>query len=211
MPMSSDTLLQIVIASGNKNKIRELQAVATGYNIKLSSPSEIKEELNLGEVPEVEETSPDYLGNARLKAEAYAQWSGIPALGDDSGLEVEALDGRPGVLSARYGGPGLDDTGRWQRLLAEVRELEASKSDLSRRAFFRCVLVLSFPGGQELSTEGILEGELLKKPRGDAGFGYDPVVLIDCLGKTLAEVDFSLVCEQGFRARAARKLFDQLQ
>jgi len=134
----------------------------------------------------------------------------MPAIGDDSGLEISALGGRPGVFSARYAGEGASDKVRMAKVLAELAELELAAPGLDRRACFRCTLVLAYPNGAVLWAEGELKGTILYEPRGDKGFGYDPIVLIDELGQTLAEVDFSITCENGFRARAARELFGKL-
>ncbi len=200
----------MVVASGNANKIRELQTVATTFGLQLLAPSEARTLKGLGEPPQVEETADTYLGNARLKAVAYAQWCGMPTIGDDSGLEVSALDDRPGIFSARYGGDGLSDRDRYLALLAELDACLAETGSSDRRARFRCSLVLVHPDGSTIDAEGVLEGHILSEPQGENGFGYDPIVLIDELGKTLAEVEFSTVCDMGFRAIAARKLFSKL-
>lgn len=207
----------ILVASGNKHKIRELQYSAEQFGIELLSPAQAAERLALTSPPEVEETADSYLGNALLKANAYCRWSGLPALGDDSGLEVAALDGRPGIHSARYAGPGSSDRDKMEKLLAEVAAAAGdyedgnSQSRKRRSALFRCVLAIVYPNGQRDNAEGVLHGHVLGTPRGNKGFGYDPVVYIDELGATLAEVDFEVTCRRGFRARAAQALFAKVR
>lgn len=185
----------VTLASRNDGKRRELERLAQGR---------FRLELLPGGAPEVEEDGDTYLANARKKAETIARFSGGLALADDSGLEVDALGGDPGVYSARYGGPGLDDAGRTAHLL----EALGDRSD--RTARFRCVLVLS-DGTRWISSEGVLEGEIARGPRGDGGFGYDPVFLASCFGgKTLAEVSPAEKNEVSHRARALRALLPKL-
>ncbi len=132
-----------------------------------------------------EETEKTYEGNARLKARAGARLTGELTLADDSGIEVDALDGAPGVRSARFGGPDLDDAGRNRALLLTLR----SVPDERRTARYRCVMVLVDPAtGVETTTEGSVEGVLLREPRGDGGFGYDPLFHYPPYGRTFAEV-----------------------
>ena len=194
---------RILAATTNKNKLKELQTVAKEFSIEIIAPSELK--LNSA-IPVVEETGKTYIENAVLKAKAFATWANLPALGDDSGLEVAALDRRPGVYSARYGGEGLSDAERCHKLL---EELKASGSP-DRTAYFCCQLVLFYPNGAMLSADSSLKGKILDNFQGNKGFGYDPIVLIEKLGKTLAEVEFEVTCSQGFRSEAANKLFSEL-
>ncbi len=169
---------RLVVATGNAGKLREIRALLepTGW-----------EALSLAEAgidsAEVVETGRSYLENAVAKAVAVANQSGLPALADDSGLEVDALGGRPGVTSARYGGPLLTDHERSARLLSELEGVPASQ----RRARFRAVVVLALPGGQRFVREGELAGRITEAPRGENGFGYDPVFAI-ADGRTLAEI-----------------------
>ena len=125
-----------------------------------------------------------YEENARVKARAVAAATGTLALADDSGIEVDALDGRPGVLSARYGGEGLDDEGRWRQMLRELRGIPPPR----RTARYRCVVALCGPDGREATTEGVVDGLILDGPRGQGGFGYDPLFYYPALGATFAEV-----------------------
>ena len=202
---------RILVASKNKNKIRELQTVARAFEIIIVSPTEVQQEKGLDNPPAVEESADTFCGNARLKARAYAEWSGMPSLGDDSGLEVAALNLRPGVRSARYAGEYADDEQRYRKLVAELQALEKDSGSVDRRAWFRCCLVLADADKPELTSEGSLAGEILDNPRGSKGFGYDPIVLINSLGKTLAEIEFEKTCRVGFRAIAARNLFSKLK
>jgi XTP/dITP diphosphohydrolase len=148
------------------------------------------------ELPPVGATS--YRENALGKARAAA--AAVPAavaVGDDSGLEVDLLGGRPGVASARYGGPGLTDAERTMRLLAELGATPA------RAARFRCVLALVAPWGEEAVAEGVVEGVLTDRPRGSRGFGYDPIFLVPALGQTFGELPDAEKDRLSHRARAA--------
>jgi XTP/dITP diphosphohydrolase len=170
---------RLTLATANPDKARELRALLadTGYEV-----------VALADHPGLvlpPEGAQSYAANARQKAVAVATGAGTVALADDSGIEVDALGGRPGVASARYGGPGLDDTGRVDRLLAEL----AALGDTARRtARFRCVVALAAPWADVVLAEGVLEGELARAPRGHGGFGYDPVFVVPDLGRTLAEL-----------------------
>ncbi len=148
-----------------------------------------------------EETGATYVDNALIKAHAAARMTGIRALGDDSGLEVDALGGAPGLHSARFGGAGLDDAGRTALLLDALRDVP----DERRTARFRCVIALVDPRGAERVVEGTVEGVITLAPRGDGGFGYDPVFFYPPLGRTLAELsadDKSRVDHRGAAVRA---------
>lgn len=199
----------IVVASTNKNKLMELQSVAKRHSLALLSPAECKEKYRLGPWPEVEENGKTFAENAFLKADAFAGWSGITALGDDSGLEVKALHGKPGIFSARY---APTDSERIEKLLGELSTLEKKSEHVDRRATFRCVLVLASPEtGKVVQAEGALHGSILRERRGTGGFGYDPIVFLDKLQATLAEIDFERTCREGFRALAAEHLFTMLK
>ena len=169
----------LVIASTNAGKIREIKALLEGSGWDALSPAEA--EMQSASVVESGRT---YLENALMKASMYARVSGMPALADDSGLEVDALGGRPGVLSARYGGPAVrDDRARTQRLLEELAETPARL----RTARFRCIVALALPDGMWHVREGLVEGRIATSPRGQSGFGYDPVFELPD-GRTLAEI-----------------------
>lgn len=198
---------RIVVATGNKNKLLELQTVSKKFGLELLSPEDIAKELEKKSLPIVEENENTFRGNALLKAKAYMQWCGLPTIGDDSGLEVFALEGRPGVHSARYAGAGASDQEKYLKVINELEITLKKNPEKDRRARFYCYLVLSMPDGKLIEADGELVGEVLKEPRGDKGFGYDPIIYIDSLNATLAEVDFKVTCSQGFRAIAAEKLF----
>jgi XTP/dITP diphosphohydrolase len=152
-----------------------------------------------------EETEETYAGNALLKARAAVRLTGCLALGDDSGLEVDALDGAPGLRSARYGGPGLDDAARTRLLLDALRDVPPGR----RTARFRCVIALLAPGGGARFVEGVVEGVIAEAPRGTGGFGYDPVFIYPPLGRTLAELSAEEKAGVSHRSRAvaaARRL-----
>lgn len=167
---------RLVLATANLAKASEFRALLDGLEYEIAT---IRDYPGLTLPPEGETS---YAENARAKARVTAADTGAVALGDDSGLEVDALGGRPGVGSARYGGPGLTDAGRVTQLLREV----AGAS--SRGARFRCVLALVTPWGEEGLVEGLVEGLLTEGPRGAEGFGYDPVFLLPELGRTFAEL-----------------------
>ena len=145
-----------------------------------------------------EETEDSYAGNALLKARAAVRLTDCPVLADDSGLEVDALDGAPGLYSARYGGPGLDDAGRVRRLLESLRDVPEER----RTARFRCVIALLAPGSGARFAEGVVEGVIAPSPRGTGGFGYDPVFVYPALGRTLAELSEEAKMGVSHRSRA---------
>jgi XTP/dITP diphosphohydrolase len=181
---------RLVLATANSAKAAELRALldGLGYDIR-----------TLHDYPGVTlpaEGATSYAENARAKAQLTALVTGAIGLGDDSGLEVAALGGRPGVASARYGGPGLSDAGRVACLLGEAAGTR------SRAARFRCVLALVAPWGEEAIVEGVVEGRLTERPRGTEGFGYDPIFLLPDLGRTFAELTPAEKHRLSHRARA---------
>ena len=151
------------------------------------------------------ETADTYEGNALLKAQAAVRLHGDVALADDSGLEVDALGGAPGVRSARFGGPGLDDAGRTALLLERLRGVPRER----RMARFRCVIEVVDRAGSARTVEGVVEGVIAEAPRGAGGFGYDPVFFHPASGRTFAELtaaEKSAVSHRALAARAARSL-----
>lgn len=157
-----------------------------------------------------DETADTYAGNALIKARAAAGLTGCLVLADDSGLEVDALGGAPGLRSARYGGPGLDDAGRVRLLLDALRAVPAAE----RTARFRCVIALVEPDGRERLVKGTVEGRIAEAPRGKGGFGYDPVFFYPPLGRTLAELSEAEKARVSHRARAvagARELLGAIE
>jgi XTP/dITP diphosphohydrolase len=159
-------------------------------------------EAGLGAPPEVEETADTFLENALLKARAYAEWSGLAAVADDSGLEVDALGGAPGVRSARYAGPGASDQANLDKLLAALAGVPPER----RTARFRCAAVLFDAKLGTWHAEAAWEGRILEAPRGSGGFGYDPVFLPDGWELTSAEVDQAAKDAASHRSKAFRAL-----
>lgn len=182
----------LLLATGNPAKAREMGEVLRGIPFRITS-LERHPEVTL---PEEGETS--YRDNALAKARAAARATGLLALADDSGLEVDALGGRPGVLSARLGGPGLDDAARCRALLAALAGVPAER----RTARFRCVIALADPDGRETTAEGVVEGRILDAPRGRGGFGYDPLFHYSPLGATFGELSAEAKSRVSHRARA---------
>lgn len=182
----------LLFATTNPGKLRELRALAAGLDV--LAPADVPG------LPPVAETEDTLAGNARKKALGWARASGLVTLADDSGLFVDALGGRPGVHSARYA-PG-DDSARVRRLLEELRQV----ADPLRTAEFRCVLCLAAPAGQTVEEEGVCRGRVLHAPRGSGGFGYDPVLLVPELGRTLAEVSLEEKARYSHRARAFARM-----
>jgi XTP/dITP diphosphohydrolase len=157
-------------------------------------------------LPEPAETGATFAANARLKAHAAAQASGLPALADDSGLEVRGLGGAPGVHSARWAGPERDFGGAMARVRDELRARFGAFERAERRAAFVAVLCLAWPDGHEELAEGRTEGELVDPPRGSGGFGYDPMFVPEGQGRTFGEMTAAEKQERSHRARALRRL-----
>lgn len=168
--------MKVVLASHNKKKMVEMRAILSRIGVEVISQAEVGLDL------EPEETGTTFAENARIKAKAVMEASGLPAIADDSGLMVDALGGEPGVYSARYGGEGLDDTGRWQLLLKNMA------GQTNRACKFVSVICCAFPDGTELMARGECPGVLAQGPSGDGGFGYDPVFYLPQLGKTMAQL-----------------------
>ena len=188
----------LLLASANQGKLRELRTILDGLPVELVGLAE----AGLGAPPEVQETGDTFLANALLKARAYAAWSGLAAVADDSGLEVDALGGAPGVRSARYAGPGAGDQANLHKLLAALAGVPPER----RTARFRCAAVLVDPAVGEWHAEAAWEGRVLEAPRGGGGFGYDPVFLPDGWEQTSAEVDQATKDAASHRGKAFRAL-----
>ncbi len=187
---------RLVVASKNHDKVREMEAVLLGLGL----VGEIVTDLRW---PDVEETESTLEGNALLKARAVAAATGLPALADDTGLEVDALGGAPGVRSARYAGESASYADNVRALL------DGLGGERHRSARFRTVMALVIPDGREIVAEGVLEGAIINEPRGDSGFGYDPVFDVD--GRTLAEFDAGEKNAISHRGRALRALAQKLR
>ena len=168
--------MKFVLASHNQGKLAEMQRILGQLGVEVVLQSE------LGLALEPEETGTTFTENARIKAEAVMQASGLPAIADDSGLCVDALNGAPGVYSARYGGPELDDAGRYRLLLENLR------GQTPRTAKFVSVITCCFPNGDVITARGECPGTIAFAPMGEGGFGYDPVFFIPGLKKTFAQL-----------------------
>jgi XTP/dITP diphosphohydrolase len=190
-------MVKLLVATNNPGKVREYEELLAGLPFEITYPQ--REGLDL----EVEETGDSFEANARLKASAYAGASGLPTLADDSGLEVDALGGAPGVYSARYAGPGASDADRYRKLLAALEGVPAGQ----RTAQFRCVVALALPDGTVRTGHGRVTGRIGESPRGDNGFGYDPVFVVDGYGGlTMAELPSEEKNRISHRARAVQAL-----
>ena len=189
---------KLLLASANRGKLRELRAILEGLPVELVG----LDDAGAGEPPEVEETGDTFLENALLKARAYADWSGLAAVADDSGLEVDALGGAPGVRSARYAGQGASDRANLDKLLDGLDGVPPER----RTARFRCAAVLVDPEVGKWHAEAAWDGRILDTPRGSGGFGYDPVFLPDGWDQTSAEVDQATKDAASHRGRAFRAL-----
>ncbi len=170
--------IRLVLATGNRGKLREIAAILAPLGVTVVGSAEV--------VPgwTVVEDGVTFVANARRKAESLAHAAGLPALGDDSGLEVAALGGRPGVRSARYAGEHATDAENTALLLRELADV----LDAARAAAFRSALVLAWPDGRSVEAEGRYDGYIAQAPRGEGGFGYDPVFVDPASGRTFAEL-----------------------
>lgn len=172
---------RLVVASHNPGKVREIRELMAPYGVAVVSAAEL-------DLPEPEETEITFSGNARLKALAAARASGLPALSDDSGLEVEALGGEPGIYSARWAGPSKDFVAAMVKVEDRLQQCGA-KSPALRRANFTCALCIAWPDGATEVFEGRIFGQLVSPPRGRRGFGYDPMFLPDGKAETFGEME----------------------
>ena len=188
----------LVLATTNRGKLAELRRLLAPLELSVVSPQDV-----LGHEVSVEETGNTFAANAELKARAVCEATGLLSLADDSGLEVDALDGRPGVRSARYAGDSASDAENNALLLQELEGVEPAK----RGATFRCVMALCGPSGALHGVEGSLRGTILEAPRGSAGFGYDPLFSVaEFGGRSLAELSGEQKDSISHRARALRRL-----
>ncbi len=192
---------RLLIATTNRGKLEELQALLSGLDLDLITPDQLHLELD------VEETGKTYEENAVLKARAFSRESGLPAMADDTGLEVDALGGQPGIYSARYiGGHKTSDGERRKKL---VRELRAFPQPWTAR--FCCSVALAFPDGRVITTFGEVNGEIHAEERGENGFGYDPLFFIPLLGKTMAECTMEEKNQISHRALAVKAAIPYLR
>ena len=186
---------RLLLATNNAGKVAEFRQLLAGCGWELVTPAE------LGLTMQVEETGQTYAENATLKAVEYARAGGVVTLADDSGLEVDAMDGRPGVLSARYAGADRTDQERVQAMLQEL----AGVPDDERTARFRCVIAIADTTGRVELVDGTVEGRIGHEPRGENGFGYDPIFLLPDRGMTTAELPPDEKNTISHRAVAAQK------
>ena len=191
---------KLILATRNKDKLKEIQALLSDLDIDIMSLDEAEN------VPHVVEDGKTFMENAFKKAKVIAEATGIMALADDSGLEVDALDGAPGVYSARYSGENASDASNNEKLLADLEGVPAGK----RSARFSCVIVVYHPSGRWISTEDKCEGEITEKSIGDRGFGYDPVFYLPSLNCTMAQLSAEEKNRLSHRGKALEKLKSEL-
>ncbi|HET7334146.1 MAG TPA: RdgB/HAM1 family non-canonical purine NTP pyrophosphatase [Rhizomicrobium sp.] len=184
----------LVVASHNRGKLREIMELLTPFGIETKGAGELG-------LPEPEETGATFAENAALKARAAMEGANMAALSDDSGLAVAALDGAPGIYSARWAGPQKDFAAAMARIEAELKNKNVS----DMRAKFVCALALAEPGGDVQIFEGEVHGHLVFPPRGNKGFGYDPIFVADGMDETFGEIEPSLKHSISHRARAFEK------
>jgi XTP/dITP diphosphohydrolase len=196
----------LVIATNNPGKLREFRALFAGSGFELTTPRD------LGHSFDVEETGRTFAENAALKARAAARLTGTLALADDSGLEVDALGGRPGIFSARYAGGDrtAEGTDEGEQCRIVLRELEGVPDD-QRTARFRCVIAIATPTGDVRFAEGVFEGRIGHELRGEHGFGYDPIFVVAGRDVTSAELPPQEKDRISHRGQAARKALDLLR
>ena len=194
--------MKVVLASKNKHKLEEISKITEQFDIQLVMESELGVDID------VEETGTTFEENSFLKANAVMQATGLPALADDSGIAVDALNGEPGIYSARYGfDDTLDDWGRLQLLLKNTEDVP----DGQRQAQFVCVITMVTPEGKVIQARGEVHGELLREPRGENGFGYDPIFYYPPLGMTTAELSPEEKNRVSHRANALKVFYEKLK
>lgn len=194
--------MEFIIATNNKKKLREMGAILEKLGVRALSLAEA------GIESDAEETGTTFEENSRIKALAAMRLANLPAIADDSGLEVDALGGEPGVYSARYGGDKCrDDAERYEYLLENMKDVPDGK----RQARFVSVITCVFPDGREISARGEIEGEILRTPHGEGGFGYDPVFFVPNEGMTTAEMTQERKNEISHRAKSLRIMAEKLE
>ena len=190
---------KFVLASHNPGKIKEMSSILARFVVEVVSPKE------LGITVDVEETGTTFAENTMLKAKAICAAAGLPAIADDSGLCVDALNGGPGVYSARYGGEGLDDRGRYMLLLNNMR------GQTTRAAHFACAIACAFPNGDTLTAQGRCDGTIAFAPMGEGGFGYDPVFFVPEKAKTFGQLTAEEKSAISHRGRALESFAAKLE
>ena len=192
---------RLAIASKNQHKLRELGRICRDWPVEW-----LTVQNHPGPWPDVDEPHDTYLHNALEKARTVAQVLGVPAIADDSGIEVDALDGGPGPRSARFAGEGASDADNLAKLIELVADMEPD----ARTARYRCVAAIAWPGGRTIDAEGTCVGSLIGQPRGDRGFGYDPVFVPQGERRTMAELGDEEKDRISHRGRAFRALAELL-
>ena len=195
-------MMKVVLASKNAHKLQEISKITEKFDMELVLESQVGVDID------VEETGSTFEENSFIKAEAVMKATGLPALADDSGIAVDALNGEPGIYSARYGfDPSLDDWGRLELLLKNTEQVPEG----SRQAQFVCVITLVTPEGQVIQARGEAHGELLRQPAGEGGFGYDPIFYYPPLGKSFAELSPEEKNQVSHRAQALKLFYEKLK
>jgi XTP/dITP diphosphohydrolase len=197
---------RVLLGTSNLHKLTELRAILDDLPLTFLSLDQVFD--TVADVPAVEETGATFTENAILKATAYARACGLLTLADDSGLEIDALGGEPGVYSARWAGVDTPYSERFRLILERLAQTPESQ----RTARYRCVIAIAGPGDAGLlaTAEGVLEGEIAAEPRGGGGFGYDPIFFLPAYGKTVAELPDEVKNQISHRARAAAEAQQQL-
>ena len=194
--------MKVVLASKNKHKWEEIRKITEKLDIQLVMESDLGVDID------VEETGSTFEENSLQKARAVMEATGLPALADDSGIAVDALNGEPGIYSARYGfDDSLDDWGRLQLLLKNMEQVP----DGQRQGKFVCVITMITPEGEVIQARGEVHGTILRAPAGEGGFGYDPIFYYPPFGKTLAEVPAEMKNQVSHRAKALNLFYDKLK
>ncbi len=193
---------RIAVATRNEHKLGEIARICAGWPVTWLTIRD-----HDGPWPDVEETGDTYLENALLKAHAVAAALGEPAMADDSGIEVDALGGKPGPRSARFAGEDATDQENLRALIQALAGVPSS----GRSARYRCIAAIAWPDGREIHTEGMCEGTLLTKPRGEGGFGYDPIFVPVGWDETIAELSAEQKDRISHRGRAFRALREALE
>ena len=191
----------MLLATTNRGKLREYRHLLKGLPFTLVTPTDEGIDIT------VDEKEKTFEENARLKAATYSKLSGLVTLADDSGLEVDALDGGPGIISARFAGEQASDKDRIEHLLARLEDVPWEK----RTARFRCVIAIANPEGRTELCDGECQGLIAFEPRGENGFGYDPVFYLPEFGKSIAELSLETKNQVSHRGKAARKVYRVLE
>ena len=194
--------MKIVLASKNPHKLKEISKITSQFGMELVLESEVGVDID------VDETGTTFEENSLLKAEAVMKATGLPALADDSGIAVDALNGEPGIYSARYGfDDSLDDWGRLELLLKNMENVP----DGQRQAHYVCVITFMTPEGKIIQARGESHGTILREPVGEGGFGYDPIFYYPPFGKTFAQVTAEEKNAVSHRAEALKLLYDKFK